>query len=72
VEHTCHVLDDRRVAADDGEVAAGAAGLRIGNLQAHQVDAGVDPFGPVEVDVALALLLEDEAVLGVAHLELRR
>ncbi len=70
VEHRGHVFDDRRVAADDGERTARTAGLGIRNRQPHPVQIGITPFGPVKVHATLAGLLEHEAMLGAAQLEL--
>ncbi|MNP33312.1 hypothetical protein D3C76_1265440 [compost metagenome] len=58
------------VAGDNREVAARATGLRVGYFQAQPVAAVVEEFGPVEVDPALAFLLEEEALVGVAGDEL--
>src|SRR5205085_2800134 len=57
VEDGRALLVDRRVDADDMEIAARAAGCRIGDLQPQPVRSGIDELGPVEIDVALAFLL---------------
>ena len=60
---------DGRVGTDDGEAAAGAARLGVGDGQSHPVGAGVAPLRPVEVHVALAIFFKHEAVLGFAQFE---
>ena len=70
VEHRGQRTAARRIAADNGEVAARAAGFRVGDFQAQPVAAVVHELGPVEVHPALAFLLEEEPVVGVAGDEL--
>ena len=48
---------------DDAEIAARPAGRRIGNLQADRLEIPVVPLAPVEIEILLAGLLEDEAGL---------
>src|SRR5262249_21002922 len=48
VEHGSARLGDRRVDADDVEVAARPAGRWIGNLEAQPVRTGVEELRPVE------------------------
>src|SRR3546814_20104916 len=59
-EHTAIRLVDRRHHADDGKGAAGAGLLAIRDFQPQPQAVGDAEFGPVEIDAALAGLLEDE------------
>src|SRR5262249_4929282 len=65
------IFIDRRGEADDAEVAARPARGRIRNLEPHIERAVVDELAPVEVDVALSVLLEEEAVRRLARHEAR-
>jgi hypothetical protein len=46
--------------------------LGDGNFQAHPVRVVGHPLGPIEVHIALAFLLEEEAFVRGANLEIRR
>src|SRR5204862_2719514 len=56
----CHQPDDR-------EAAAWSGALAIGNLQPQPKCAGISKLHPVEIDVALTLLLEEQTGLGLGR-----
>src|SRR5205823_8056719 len=64
-------LGDRHAHEDDAEVAARTDRLRIRDLEADIHRARVEPLAPVEVHVALRLLLEHETARGFPHAKLR-
>ena len=56
---------------DDAEGPARAGRLAVGDLEAHPVAPGSAELDPVEVDVALVLLLAEESGLGRDHSQSR-
>src|SRR5262249_31211667 len=61
------IFVDGRREADDAERAAGAVFLLIGDGEAEPEAVGLAELDPIEVDAALARLLEDESGRGLAQ-----